>query len=172
MTPTVTIPTLETERLTLRAPQMADYPAFEAMMMSERSRMMGGPFDRQGAWGGFCHAIGTWSLFGQGSLFLEHKESGEVIGEVGLNNGPLFPETELGWSLFEGHEGQGFATEAARAMQHWAFTEAGLQTLVSYTHPDNLRSQAVARRLGGVEDLTAARQDPEDFVFRYQRPAL
>lgn len=35
--------------------------------------------------------------------------------------------------------------------------------------PDNLASQAVARRLGGVLDADALRNDPDDLVFRYAR---
>ena len=85
--------------------------------------------------------------------------------------GRFFPRRSWGWDLFDdGHEGQGFATEAATALRDWAFATAKLETLVSYTHPDNAKSQAVARRLGGVEDVTAARQDEEDIVFRYPRP--
>jgi RimJ/RimL family protein N-acetyltransferase len=42
---------------------------------------------------------------------------------------------------------------------------------VSYTHPDNEASKAVALRLGAVEDPDAPRQDPEDVVFRYRRAA-
>ncbi len=38
-----TIPLLRTQRLTLRAPVMADYPAYARFMASDRSRMMGGP---------------------------------------------------------------------------------------------------------------------------------
>lgn len=167
----MTIPTLHTKRLTLRAPTMADYDAYAELMGSQRSKFMGGPFNADDTWGGFCHAIATWSYFGRGTLFVDHRDTGKTIGEVGLNDGPIFPETELGWSLFEGNEGQGFATEAATALRDWAFADGKLETLVSYTHPENFKSQAVARRLGGVEDPDAPRQDAEDVVFRYPRPA-
>jgi hypothetical protein len=39
---------------------------------------------------------------------------------------------------------------------------------VSYFDPANHRSIAVAVRLGGARDDAAARQDPEDVVFRYR----
>ncbi|WP_459062746.1 GNAT family N-acetyltransferase [Stenotrophomonas sp. PSU-St15] len=100
---------------------------------------------------------------------IERSDSGACIGQVGINHGPLFPEKELGWLLYDGHEGQGFASEAAAALRDWAFTSLQLPTLVSYMAPDNLASQAVARRLGGVLDADALRNDPDDLVFRYAR---
>ena len=164
------IPTLESARLTLRPPTLDDYPAFAAIMKSERARYMGGPFDDWGAWGMFCHDIVGWALFGHGALMIERRSDGLCIGEVSINHGPLFPEKELGWMLYDGHEGHGYATEAATAMRDWAFETLGLETLVSYCDPANTRSIAVAERLGAVRDDTAPREDPEDVVMRYRAP--
>lgn len=164
-------PTLATERLTLRPFQAADFPDFAACLASPRSTGMGGPFDLRGAWGLFCHDIAGWDLFGYGGLAITAMDSGVCMGEISLNGGPLFPEPELGWTLYAPYEGKGFATEAAAAMRDWAFGPRGLPTLVSYCDPDNHRSQAVARRLGAVEDPAALRQDPEDIVFRHRHPA-
>jgi RimJ/RimL family protein N-acetyltransferase len=167
----ISIPAIETERLRLRAPTPDDFPAFYTIMSSERARYMGGPFDRWGAWGMLCHDIAGWSLFGHGGLMVDRKADGHCIGQVSINHGPLFPEKELGWMLYEGHEGHGYATEAARALRDWAFRDLGLQTLVSYCDPGNTGSIAVAERLGGVRDDAAPREDPEDLVFRYTPPA-
>jgi RimJ/RimL family protein N-acetyltransferase len=163
----VPIPTLQTARLVLRPPALADYPEFRTIMQSDRARYMGGPFDDWGAWGMFCHDIAGWSIFGHGALMIERASDGRCIGEVNINHGPLFPEKELGWMLYEGHEGHGYATEAAAAYRDWAFAELGLATLVSYCHPDNRRSIAVAERLGATRDDNAPREDPEDVVMRH-----
>lgn len=160
------IPTLTTERLILRALVFADFPVYEAFLASSRSVHMGGPFDTRGAWLTFCHDVACWHLFGHGALMIELAATGECIGQVGINHGPLFPEKELGWLLYEGHEGQGYAVEAARAMREWA-RRANLSGLVSYMDAANLRSIAVAERLGAVRDDNAPRQDPEDFVYRH-----
>ena len=164
-------PTLHTGRLTLRMPVLADFPAYAALMASARSVGMGGPFTAEQAWGMFCHEIACWQLFDHGGLTVVRRDIDEVVGMVEINAGPLFPEPELGWQLYDGHEGQGFATEAARALLDWAFAERGLQGLVSYTGPENLASQAVARRLGAVIDAEAAVQDEGDIVWRHQRRA-
>lgn len=166
----IPIPTLRTSRLVLRPPRFEDFAAYRVLMASPRSVGMGGPYDTRGAWGWFCHDVGQWHLFGHGALMVDVSATGECAGQVGINHGPLFPEKELGWLLYEDFEGRGYATEAATAMRDWAFGTLGLETLVSYCDPANHASIAVAERLGAVRDETAPRQDPEDVVFRHVRP--
>ena len=164
------IPTITTTRLILRPPAHTDFPAYEALMASPRSVHMGGPFTSFAAWGLFCHDIALWHLFGHGALMIDLNSTGQCVGQVGINHGPLFPEKELGWLLYAGHEGHGYAFEAARALRDWAFTVGGLPTLVSYCDPANVRSIAVAKKLGAVRDDAAPKQDPDDMVFRHPGP--
>ena len=168
--PSYDIITLTTARLTLRPQVMADFPAYAAFLSSPRAVGVGGPMDERAAWGLFCHDLAQWPLLGHGALMIELTATGACIGQVGINHGPLFPEKELGWLLYDGHEGRGYATEAAAALRDWAFTALALQTLVSYVTPTNTASAQVARRLGGVPDATAARADPADLVYRYGGP--
>lgn len=162
------IPTLFTEQLVLRPPVEADFAAYFTFMASSRSRYMGGPYEKWPAWGLFCHDIACWTLFGHGALMIELRETGACVGQVGINHGPMFPEKELGWLLYEGFEGRGYATEAGGAMRDWALAQPGITTLVSYFDPDNVASMAVARRLGAVPDPAAARQDEGDVVYRHR----
>lgn len=162
-------PTLETARLILRPLRIEDFPAYAEIMASPRSVFMGGPYDQRGAWGMFCHDIALWSLYGHGALMIDIRDTGECVGQIGINHGPLFPEKELGWLLYEGFEGNGYATEAAAAMRDWARDTLKLQTLVSYFDPENHRSMAVSARLGGVRDDKALLQDEGDIVYRYWR---
>jgi RimJ/RimL family protein N-acetyltransferase len=172
MTTTLAIPTFETPRLTLRPMHLGDFASYAAEVASDRTKWMGGPYDLKGAWGMFCHDLVGWSLYGMGSLMIDRRDTGETVGQVQINNGPLYPESELGWILYEGHEGQGFATEAAAVLRDWAFRERGVATLVSYVKPENRASARVAERLGGVSDPDAPRQpgDEDDIVFRYAPP--
>lgn len=164
------IPTLRTRRLVLRPMLEADFPAYRNLMASPRSVYMGGPFDEARAWGLFCHDIACWTLYGHGGLMIDVAATTECVGQVGINHGPLFPEKELGWLLYDGFEGQGYVTEAATALRDWAFAELKLSSLVSYFDPANVRSLAVAERLGAVRDDAAPRQDPEDVVYRHFPP--
>jgi RimJ/RimL family protein N-acetyltransferase len=165
---TTTIPRIETPRLVLRAPVAGDFPAYARLMASPRAVGLGGPHDERTAWGIFCHDVACWTLFGHGALMVDLRASGVCVGQVGINDGPLFPEKELGWLLYEGHEGQGYATEAAAVLRDWAAEALGLHRLVSYTGPHNAPSIAVAGRLGAVPDLAAPRPGPGDLVFRHR----
>ncbi|NEJ72430.1 GNAT family N-acetyltransferase [Rhizobium phaseoli] len=158
---------IRTERLRLRMPVLDDFAAYARLMASPRSVGMGGPFDLRASWGMFCHDVALWQLFGHGALMIDLAETGECVGQVGINHGPLFPEKELGWFVDEGHEGRGYATEAALALRDWAFATLSVPSLVSYIGPGNAASIAVAQRLGGRLDLTAPRTDPEDLVYRH-----
>jgi RimJ/RimL family protein N-acetyltransferase len=164
------LPTLRTERLLLRPMVEADFPQYRDMMASSRSTYMGGPVEPRFAWGMFCHDIACWTLYGHGGLMIELVATGQCVGQVGINHGPMFPEKELGWLLYDGFEGQGYVTEAAAALRDWAFAELNLPSLVSYFDPANARSIAVAERLGAVRDDAAPRQDPDDVVYRHHRP--
>ena len=126
------IPTIETERLILRAPVVEDFPAYARLMASVRSAGMGGPFETRAAWGIFCHGVALWRFFGHGALMIDLRSTRQCLGLVEINHGPRFPEKELGWQLYEGFEGHGYATEAACALRDWAFGTLGLPTLVSY----------------------------------------
>ncbi|MEL6225493.1 MAG: GNAT family N-acetyltransferase, partial [Pseudomonadota bacterium] len=133
------VPTLHTERLILRPLAADDFASFEAFLASERSEKMGGPYDARSAWGIFCHEVALWQLYGFGGLSIDLSATGDNVGIVEINYGPIFPEPELGWQLYEQHEGNGYATEAARALRDWAFRERKLKTLVSYIDPTNTR---------------------------------
>ncbi|WP_405049216.1 GNAT family N-acetyltransferase; N-acetyltransferase [Rhizobium sp. NLR13a] len=130
-------------------PEIDDFAAYARLMASPRSTGMGGPFDARGM-GDVLHDVALWRLFGHGALMIDLVETGECIGQVGINHGPLFPEKEPGWFVYGGHEGRGYATEAAFALRGWAFETLKLPSLVSYIAPGNAASVAVAERLGRV----------------------
>lgn len=57
-------------------------------------------------------------------------------------------EVDLGYFLVPSAWRCGYAVEAARQVCSYAFDHLGLSTLVAVIHPENVRSQAVAMRLG------------------------
>jgi len=161
------IPVIETDRLRLRAPLMADWEAVAAFLASPRARFIGGPFERARAWSAFAASVGAWALQGFGYWAVERRADARLVGAVGVQRPDDFPEEELGWDLHDGFEGQGYATEAAAAARDWALGPRGLTALVSYVDPANARSIRVAERLGCVLDPQAARPEPSDLVYRH-----
>ena len=162
-------PALTTERLTLRPHDMGDFDAYAALMQSDRATHMGGPFTPLQAWQWFASDVAQWPLKGCGALAVTETASGRVVGQVILNDLPHFPERELGWMAFV--EGQGYLTEAAACLRSYAFDDLGWPTLVSYIDRDNVRSIALAERLGACLDADAPRPDPEDLVYRHPKEA-
>lgn len=165
-------PVLRTERLTLRPHRLADFPAVAAFFATDAARFVGGPLDDRRAWFGFAADVGSWELMGFGGWAIEETATGVLVGQVALNKPPFFPEREIGWIVFPEHQRRGYAHEAARAARDHAFGPLGWDTAVSYVHPENVASIAVARKLGAVEDPAAERFDAADLVFRHPRPGV
>lgn len=164
------IPTLHTDRLTLRPYRRDDFDAYAACLASPRAVHMDGPLDRDTAWTWFTNDIAAWALYGFGSLAIEID--GALAGIAGLVHPPHFPEPECGWFLYDGFAGRGIATEAGRAILDHTFATTPLDTIVSYIGAQNAGSVRVADKLGGVRDVNAARPDgegAETLVYRHMR---
>ncbi|KIN62350.1 Acetyltransferase, GNAT family protein [Sulfitobacter noctilucicola] len=146
------IPTVETERLRLRAPVWSDFDAFAAFRMSDRTKHLGGPCTRTQAFDKLGEIIGHWHLRGYGRWMVADKVTDEPLGVVGCFYPDDWPEPEIAWSVFEQAEGRGIATEAARASLDFAYNTLGWTTAVSCTTPDNSRSKALALRLGATRE--------------------
>ncbi|RMA44241.1 N-acetyltransferase [Rhodophyticola porphyridii] len=149
---TVHIPTLETARLTLRALRLGDFEAYAATFASPRSRFMG-TLTRREAWNSFASEAVDWLFRGHGIWAIDLK-GGPHIVLTGIGQPDHFPEPEIGWILHDGHEGHGYATEAAETARDWARNR--VTSLVSYIDLANHRSISVARRLGATADPRAA----------------
>jgi RimJ/RimL family protein N-acetyltransferase len=84
---------------------------------------------------------------GLGLWALEQRESGEFVGQVGLfpveGKGP---DVEVAYELAPRAWGRGYATEAARALIDYGFSEIGLARIVALILSDNVRSRRVAEK--------------------------
>ena len=158
------IPSIETERLTLRSFREADVRAlFELSQHPDVSRYVG---DRrvptqQETWRAVAGWLGHWAMRGYGQWAIEERSSGQFIGRAGIINPVDWPGPEVGYLLGRAWWGHGYATEAASAAMSWGFRELGFDDLISLIDPNNAASIAVAGRLGeslrGETDLMGNR---------------
>jgi RimJ/RimL family protein N-acetyltransferase len=88
---------------------------------------------------GYCR----WALTRADGLFLGYLGIMPIF-----DHHPRAPGVEIGWRMARGAWGFGYATEAARAALADGFERIGMAEVLSYTAPENLRSQAVMGRLG------------------------
>ena len=70
------------------------------------------------------------------------------MGGIAIIKHEGWSEPELGWHIFEGFEGKGFAVEAALEIRRFAAREWGITAPISHIAADNERSIALAKRLG------------------------
>jgi RimJ/RimL family protein N-acetyltransferase len=142
-------PTLETERLILRPPQLSDFDGFATMMADEETcRFIGGHMPRAVAWRKFLQMPGAWAVQGFAMFSLIDKASGEYVGQAGPWCPEGWPGTEVGWSLRREFAGKGYAHEAAIAAIDWAFANLGWTEVIHSIQPENVASIRLAQRLG------------------------
>lgn len=96
------------------------------------------------------HLFGSTSLEGErGGVVLIIESEGAVVGDLVLFH--LDAEAgsaEIGWVISPAASGRGLATEAVRALMDTAFDVYGLRRLTAKIDADNVRSAALAERLG------------------------
>lgn len=93
------------------------------------------------------HYYQTW---GFGPFAVVEQNSRNVIGYCGLFfvedvNGQS--EVEIGYRLVRSAWGQGYATEAVRAVRDFAFSTLGMKRLIAIIDPSNLASIRVAEKI-------------------------
>jgi len=164
---------LTTDRLTLRTPEERDFDAFADWVADgARSHWMGGPGPRHEAREGFDYMLEHWRQHGFGYFHVALTATGAPIGRVGLSHPPHRAEPEVAYVLYRAEdEGQGYATEAARAVRDWAYDVLGLATVVSYIDPRNAPSIRLAERMGARRDgTTISGNGTEQLVYRHLAP--
>jgi ribosomal-protein-alanine N-acetyltransferase len=148
---------IETERLRLRDWTAADAEPFAALNSDPRvMEFFSRPLDRAESDAFLARNQAGIDADGYGLYALEVKASGRFIGYVGLAR-PTFaahftPAIEIGWRLEREAWGEGYATEAARAVVDHAFRDLGIDALVSFTADWNRPSRRVMEKLGMTRD--------------------
>ena len=158
---------ISTPRLRLRCWDELHRDAFAAMHADpEVMHDYGGPISRAESGAKFDHYVATYREHGFSRWAIE-TETGGFLGYAGVvpsgADHPLGSHFQIGWRLVRHAWGYGYATEAARAALTDAFVCVGLESVLAYTAPDNLRSQAVMARLQMRRDTS------RDFTADYAR---
>jgi RimJ/RimL family protein N-acetyltransferase len=165
---------IRTERLILRRWRDEDRSPFAALNSDpEVRRYLQGPIDRERS-DAFIDAIEAhWDTKSWGLWAVEVPGVVDFIGYVGLwpaDFEPVGPAVEVGWRFAREHWGHGYATEGAREALRFGFEDVGLEEIVSFTVPANIRSIAVMDRLGMRRDPAGDFDHPS--VDRSARPEL
>lgn len=97
-----------------------------------------------------------------GMFVLVREEDGLAVGGIGYH-GPPNEEglVEIGYDLATSARGQGYATEALRALSAWALAHDDVKTVFAVVDRANLPSQGVVSRAG----FTRVSEDEEQFAY-------
>jgi len=169
----MTIPTLETERLRLRAFREADLDAYAAICADPNvMRHLGDdrPLTREDAWRQMAWILGHWALRGYGLWAVEERATGALIGRIGHINPAGWPGFELGWMLGAAYWGKGYATEGARRALAYAFDTLARPHVISLIREQNTPSIRVAERLGETLEGRVELYGQAALVYGVDRP--
>jgi len=146
----VTLP-IVTERLILRRFTHDDIPDVIAFVSHPSvSRATPEIEGTEAGVGKYIDLQNSYEPFEQGECFdlaVERGEDGKVIGLLSLVCRE-HRQAEIGYALGVRHRGQGYATEAARALMAYGFVSLGLHRIYATTSSANTGSWGVMERLG------------------------
>lgn len=145
---------IETSRLTLRPFVADDFEAFHAMRADDEVAryLYQGPLTEAESRDLLNRKIAgaTWS--GEGdwlSAAVVVRESGLTVGDAALCWVSERDRTaEVGFVFDPRHQGNGYATEAARALLEWSFETAGMHRVIGRLEARNAASARVLEKLG------------------------
>jgi ribosomal-protein-alanine N-acetyltransferase len=167
---------IETERLALRRLTMDDLDALAAIYRDPDVR-------RYFPEGTLTHEQTKEELewiidvyygeYGFGLWATTQKETNEFIGRCGLLPWTIDGrgEVEVAYLLAKPYWGQGFGTEAARAILAYGFEELRLSRLICLIHPANAASVKVAVKIGMSLERKAEIDGDLTLVYSAARPS-
>jgi RimJ/RimL family protein N-acetyltransferase len=168
-------PTIDTDRLVLRAYRREDFPALLATWADPlvMRHVLGRASTEEETWGRLLRYVGLWPVLGYGYWAVEERSTGRFVGDVGFADfrrdmTPSFDGApEAGWVLAAWAHGKGFATEAVRAAHAWsdAHLDQTRHTVCMIT-PENAASIGVATKCGYVETGRGAYKGSVAVLFR------
>lgn len=143
-----TSPVLATERLILRAPRLADAETLAGLAndrrIAENTARIPHPYAVADA-KSFIAAV-TAPASAE-TVFVATLSDGDILGVCGFG-GPSAEEPELGYWFGAPYWGQGYTTEAVRAVVDYAFTECNHDVLLAGARVSNPASRRVLEKCG------------------------
>jgi [ribosomal protein S5]-alanine N-acetyltransferase len=162
--PDAAVADLHTERLVLRV-----WTTAEAATVTEGGRLddwaEGFPAEGDQVIAPLIAAEPAW-LGPFGHRLIVERESGLVVGSLGLFWPPSDGAVELGYGVAPSRRGRGYAPEAVRALTAHAYTAPEVKAVFAHVEPSNPASVRVLEKAG----FTPAGPGAEEGTVRYDAP--
>lgn len=168
------VPTIQTERLTLRAFYLSD---------AKRVQQLAGAFEIADTTGHMPHPYldgmaedwigGQAEEFNDGdaaTFAITLRSTGELMGAIGLTLQSHHQRAEMGYWLGVSYWNKGYMSEAAAAVIAYGFEELHLNRIYSSYFPRNPASGRVMQKVGMTHEGTLRQHfvrwtKPEDLVY-------
>lgn len=167
------MPTLETERLTLRQAVRADLEAFQtwAAVPDNVKYMSWGPNSSADTWNFLldCEKQAEIRPRLRYDFVIVFKESGRVIGSCGIYLDGDRQTGEVGWILHRDFHSRGLGGEVSRALVKFGFEQLGLHRIFAYCYAENRASSRIMEKAGmrfegrSVKSRRLRNSAPEDW---------
>ena len=118
-----------------------------------------------------ARAMESYAANGYGLYAMALKATGQVIGDCGhvLQDVDGAKEIEIGYHVLRALQGQGYATEAARACVEYGFAKLDARKLISLIRPENTPSRRVAEKAGMKVEKETLRSGYRHMVYSISR---
>lgn len=146
------IPTFDTERLTLRPFEVGDAAAVQCLAgdwaIADTTANIPHPYEDGVAERWISKHREAFAGEREATFAVARKSDGCLVAAIGLMNIEKGHQAELGYWIGKPYWGQGYCTEAARAIVRYAFTELGLVRVYANHLTRNPQSGRVMQKLG------------------------
>jgi RimJ/RimL family protein N-acetyltransferase len=138
--------------LELAQAEINDLPAFAGLLGVPRPATWPPPLNDEHSQQAFLASLqkaepadAGWNLW-----FCILREPRMLLGNAGFKGRPLGGVVEIGYSMLEAHQRNGYCTEAVRALLDWAFQSSAVHTVIAHTLPGLTPSIRVMEKCGLV----------------------
>ena len=163
---------VKTDRLSIRALELSDIPAWEAFFENNPSLPYLGldlsKSKQQQSQEWIEWQIKRYQENRYGHHALIHKQNNEFIGQCGLLTQEIDgrKEIEIGYHILPKYWRLGYATEAALKFREYAFENKISDSLISVIDFRNTASQNVAKKIGMKAEKQIKYFDLDVFIYR------
>jgi RimJ/RimL family protein N-acetyltransferase len=150
------LPLLKSPRLRLRPFAAADGPAVRELAgdpaVAATTLLIPHPYPAGAAETWIAGHEAQWAARQQLVLAITERESGALLGAIGLKLDPVHEKAEMGYWVGRPYWGQGYATEAVGTLLHHGFHGLGLNRIEAHHMAHNPASGRVMEKAGLIRE--------------------
>lgn len=144
--------TISTKRLVLRMFQKSDAEVVTKLCdnfnIYKNTLYLPYPYTIKDAFSWIEHHLVNFNANKSYEFAITNKESGELVGAIGLSNNQKYANGEIGYWIGEEFWGNGYATEAAKAILKFAFNDKQYHKVFARYFNSNPSSGRVLQKIG------------------------